>query len=828
MGNANPLPVEYSGTPLGGLGTGSVEIRGDGHFHDWQIMNNKPWGNGPATAEMEDEGLFFGIVAHDGTRPRELMLNRPKWLDRDAYGSSEIFKWTLDPYHMPWMEFPSDISYDGRFPFANLGYEAKGYPIAATMEAFCPFIPLDAKNSGLPVIFMTFSLRNVSRRKQRVSLFGVMKNCVGYDYPKHESVIRFQEKGRAAWLEFDRKDMPREAQSAGSAALGLWSKKAGKVSYFLHAAHPRDIYDPLMETGHLENRDRSDYKGTVGNDLGAQTRAARVLLGCSRGVIAKTMALKPGETAQVTFALAWHFPNMAQKECRGGEPTQSIGHQYDNWFGSATEVFAYGQKNFDDLRRRSREFVDAYYETTADRWVLDAIAAQLTTFPKSAWWDRSGRFAIWEGLGCCGLQTLDITIYGSFPIILFFPELQKKQMEMVTVTANTIGRPPHAFGGTFSECCIWRNNRIDNDVQFALLVWRDALWTGDTDYIKRIWPALEIFLADIEKTDANGDGLPDNAGIDQSYDQFPLYGTSAYVGMQYVGALKAASELAQMIGLSARADELAVRAAKAFVTVEKQLWNGEYYELSFDKGTGKGNAGCMADQLCGDWFVRQTDGDGLADITRAKAALSAVFRYCRRPEGYLTNCEWPRGGRVKIRRETSDQARCPWTGVEFAVIAEMLLLGLEREGMTLLRDVWDRHEKIGMRYNHIECGDHYYRAMSSWAVYLAMQGFAWDAAAGSMALKVQGGKKQFVWNTPAAWGRVTMRGGAKAAVEMEVAAGTLKIAELHLTGVKADKVKVTAGGKRVAAQAKLEAGATVIELEKAVSLKKGQRLVVTA
>ena len=33
----------YGGVPLGGLGTGSVELRADGSFAQWQIFNN--WGN---------------------------------------------------------------------------------------------------------------------------------------------------------------------------------------------------------------------------------------------------------------------------------------------------------------------------------------------------------------------------------------------------------------------------------------------------------------------------------------------------------------------------------------------------------------------------------------------------------------------------------------------------------------------------------------------------------------------------------------------------------------------------------------------------------------
>lgn len=32
-----------SGIPLGGIGCGTVEIRGDGRFNEWHIFNNGRW-----------------------------------------------------------------------------------------------------------------------------------------------------------------------------------------------------------------------------------------------------------------------------------------------------------------------------------------------------------------------------------------------------------------------------------------------------------------------------------------------------------------------------------------------------------------------------------------------------------------------------------------------------------------------------------------------------------------------------------------------------------------------------------------------------------------
>jgi non-lysosomal glucosylceramidase len=330
-------PFEYCGIPFGGLGTGSFEVRADGHFYEWQIMNNHPWGHGASTTEMEDEGLFFGVCANDGEKPRVLMLNRPKWGDFNPSLSWESLRWTCDPYHMPWIEYPRKIDYVGRFPFANLAYETPGFPVAVELEAWSPFIPLDADNSGLPLAYLTFKISNRTRSKQTVSLFGALKNAVGYDHPDKRSLISVIKAGRATHLDFTRRGLPRGHESAGSMGFGVWSKKAGRTSHVLYAVHPRDIYDPVMQTGHLEDLDRGDFQGLVGNNLGGPTAKKDAVLGASRGGLCRTMSLQAGETAEVTFAITWFFPNQRQRTCMNGGD-EAIGHWYANKFKSASEV----------------------------------------------------------------------------------------------------------------------------------------------------------------------------------------------------------------------------------------------------------------------------------------------------------------------------------------------------------------------------------------------------------------------------------------------------------------------------------------------------------
>ena len=47
-----------SAVPLGGLGTGTVELRADGGLRDWLIFNNSPAGGGE---KVQLEQAFFGV-----------------------------------------------------------------------------------------------------------------------------------------------------------------------------------------------------------------------------------------------------------------------------------------------------------------------------------------------------------------------------------------------------------------------------------------------------------------------------------------------------------------------------------------------------------------------------------------------------------------------------------------------------------------------------------------------------------------------------------------------------------------------------------------------
>jgi hypothetical protein len=99
-------------------------------------------------------------------------------------------------------------------------------------------------------------------------------------------------------------------------------------------------------------------------------------------------------------------------------------------------------------------------------------------------------------------------------------------------------------------------------------------------------------------------------------------------------------------------------------------------------------------------------------------------------EAGLVLCTWPRGGRPRFPFVYSDEV---WTGIEYHVAAHLLYEGWVQEGLEVVAAVRARHDGIRRNpWDEVECGHHYARSMSSYALLLAVSGFHCDLGQGEM------------------------------------------------------------------------------------------------
>ncbi len=92
--------------------------------------------------------------------------------------------------------------------------------------------------------------------------------------------------------------------------------------------------------------------------------------------------------------------------------------------------------------------------------------------------------------------------------------------------------------------------------------------------------------------------------------------------------------------------------------------------------------------------------------------MDTVFRNNFNPEFGVHNATAPKGGMDALAL-TNLQAGGLWSGIEFAFASFLMDHGRYTDGVKVVEAVHQRYLRSGQPWNHIECGGHYSRAMSS-------------------------------------------------------------------------------------------------------------------
>lgn len=134
--------------PLGGIGTGSIGIGGNGRLMDWEIFNH------PSKGSVNGYS-HFAIRAIQKGKITAAILNSD--LNKDFVGQYTKSKFTgygFGPSPATMSGFPhfKNMEFNGEFPIADLTFTDEKFPAVVKMTAFNPFIPGDEKNSSISLL----------------------------------------------------------------------------------------------------------------------------------------------------------------------------------------------------------------------------------------------------------------------------------------------------------------------------------------------------------------------------------------------------------------------------------------------------------------------------------------------------------------------------------------------------------------------------------------------------------------------------------------------------------------------------------------------------
>ncbi|MCK0167208.1 non-lysosomal glucosylceramidase [Jannaschia sp. S6380] len=709
-------PIDGTGVPLGGIGTGGITRASDGRFTRWTIK-------GGGVRHMAEPANGFVLRVDDGTIATARAL-QPAPPD----GPLGAFEWEV-----------SSPAWAGLFPFAWHDHAALSR-IAAECLSFSPVAPGDMMASVLPVALFRWRLTNGGSRPADVTLAFLMANMNGRFGDFGEGPVdrvaaglenRAMDAADFTGVILDRRrtgDTPPEGDGEWGLAVrpgvGLTT---GRTVCFDARSDGAALWRALRDTGDLP-RDLPEFVTEGG--------FREVSPGLPAGAVSARMTLAPGESREVDFALAWDLPVITFGQGRRWWRSHT-----DDWGRDghgATALCEHALSRADDWQRR----IAAWHDATAERlgpephragmalnelyFLVDGLTV-LTSARDSP--DGRAHFGLIECHDYALYDTLDLWIYAAEAVALFEPALSAMvsrdfaahllardptprlhQWTRETFALNPAGSCPHDLGGpgedpfvtpnayTYRDATVWKDLNCD----LVLCLWRDGERMG-ADWRRHHFPAVAAALDHLQRFDRDGDGLIENDGTpDQTFDNIPMSGPSSYCGGLWIAALLAGARMAAEAGEAGRAADWSAQAEAARESYAARLFDGTRFRVDTD---GPFSDASFIEGLLGPFLARRF---GLGDVVsnaHARASLRSVFarnfEIAGRGMGAVSLADIPPTARHLLPHadDRSFQTSEIQPGFNFSFAAQLEEWDLRAEADTLRRALYrELHERRNLAF----------------------------------------------------------------------------------------------------------------------------------
>ena len=810
MSPTRPFNRSYEGKaldhlhfPIGGLGSGMFTLDGAGAFSNLSFRHRPDLFNESiifsALAIKHGDGATTACVLEGPVPPWKFFFPWDRLWDSSGMGGR--------PRTFGLPRFDS-ASFASRFPFGTVSLSDPNIPLEVSLTGWNPFIPGDTDASSLPVGSISYRFKNntaepieavYSFHAKNIFAGGEtgqsVKNIPGGFHLRQDGLPDkpAAEASLAAWID--------DPQAVANTAWfrGGWSDG------------PTMLWKEIEQARAIQRDGVTDGKPSPG------------------GSLYLSLQLAPGEEKTVRLLLAWYVPfSELRAEHPPGEKTvlDPKTDFYRPWYATRFkdigEVVSYWTANEEKLRHATETFTNCFYDSSLPPEVIEAVAANLTILKSTTVLRQyDGRMWAWEGSkdeeGSCAGTCTHVWNYAQ-ALCHLFPDLERTLRE-TEFTVSQDERGHQAFRSSLPIGQVGHSFHAASDGQLGglLKVYRDWRISGDTEWLRKIWPRVRQSLDYcIETWDPSHRG----ALFEPHHNTYDIefWGPDGMCSSFYLAALHAATAMGRALGDDIGFYEKLLAAGRTFV--ETELFNGDYF---FQKIQWKGlraadpieackvgvnmdyspearellevegpkyqyGEGCLSDGILGEWMAWTAGLSPALTPGKIEKHLLAIHRHNfrsdlatlpnpQRPsyafghEAGLLLCTWPRGGKLSLPFPYSEEV---WTGIEYQVASHLISFGHVEEGLEIVRACRRRYDgNIRNPFDEIECGHWYARAMASYALLQALTGARYDAIERTLYLepKIQGDFRSFL-ATATGFGTVGLRNGQPF---LEVRAGHIDV-----------------------------------------------------
>jgi len=784
--------------PLGGIGTGTVALGGRGDLRDWEIMNRPAKGFTPMRGSF---GPFFAVFVKDvkgQTQARGLEGPIDLSLYEDASGSAAV------NHGLPRFR---RCTFAAAYPLAQVMLSDPDMMIDATLQAFNPLVPADTETSGIPVAILRYVLRNKTDRPLEASVCGTMPNFIGNDGSGQSAKANRNEYRQGKSINgifMHSEGVANKAPQWGTIALTTTAKDGitYRVSWLPGGwgSSSLDFWDDFSKDGRLEER----------KPVTEDTPMAS---------LAVTVQVPPKQAVPVVFLITWHFPNRMTWTPKGNDQDR-IGNYYTTVYQDAWDVAERTAPQLVELEQKTVRFVRAFCDSDLPEVVKEAALFNVSTLrTQTCFRTEDGRFYGFEGCsnkgGCCHGSCTHVWNYEPATAFLFGSLARSMRDTEFGKATNEEGMMSFRVNLPLERAQEFGKAAADGQMGCIMKMYRDWQLSGDDQMLKTLWPHVKKaveFCWIKGGWDADKDGVME--GCQHNTMDVEYYGPNPQMEIWYLGALRAAEEMARYVGDNQFASTCHDLFEKGRKWTDANLFNGEYYEHQIrppkDKSdvapsllVGMGakdpanpdyqlGAGCLVDQLVGQYTAHICGLGYLVDPGHVQTTLRSIMKYNYRENIYgHFNCmrSFALGDEsiLLMASYPKDRPANPFpyftevmTGFEYAAAVGMLYEGQTQEGLKCIQNVRDRYDgRKRSPFDEAECGHHYARAMASWAAVLALTGFHYSGVDKSMTLAPKEGK--YFWSNGSAWGTCSLRqSDANTQVDLTVLHGQLTLSQFSV------------------------------------------------